>query len=189
MCSKKELSSSPLSGVTTRSASNVPPTGPLILSAPPSKKEKLGLTAAAVIDKRSYSSKFDIYQDSKTHLPEKAGIAPLLGAKSTVPENKVPHPSNYLLEKPRDPIPSSKGVGAHRTYEQGSNLRSAMTSSSSSVSAPRVDAASSEMDYLQTELEWFRLGSNVNGQIAAAAAVTAASQGTEAPWRPTLVAV
>jgi hypothetical protein len=157
-------------GVTTRAASQaqVLPTGPIVLSAPPQKKDKIGLTAAAVIDKRSYSSKFDIYQDSKTHLQEKASIAPLLGAKSSVPVNKIPHP-NYQLEKPRDPVPSSKGVGAHRTYEQGGNLRGAITSSSSSVSAPKAESASNEMDYLQTELEWFRLGSNVNGQTAAAA--------------------
>lgn len=162
----------------------------MVLSAPLQKKEKLGLTAAAVIDKRSYSSKFDIYQDSKTHLQEKASSAPLLGAKSSVPVNKVPHPSSYLLEKPRDPlIPSSKGVGAHRTYEQGVNLRSAMTSSSSSVSAPKQDAASSEMEYLQTELEWFRLGSNGNGQGAAAATLDTRLSCTDSHWYLTLDAV
>ena len=146
-----------------------PQTGPLVLSAPPQKREKLGVTAAAaVIDKRSYSSKFDIYQDSRTHLPEKPSSAPLLSAKGAVPVSKFPHPSSYLLEKPRDPqILSSKGVGAHRAQEQVSALRAAMTSSSSSVSAPKAESASSEMDYLQTELEWFRLGGDANGQTAA----------------------
>ena len=138
-----------------------------LLSAPPQKKERL-TTTPGVIDRNSYSSKFDIYQDSKAHLLEKVQVeafpvsAPVIKQHQLAP-GKITHHVIYPVEKPREVmIHSSKGVGAHRTYEHGGNGRAVM-SSSSSAAVIKPDAAS-EIDILQSELEWFRLGSASTGQ-------------------------
>lgn len=140
-----------------------------LLSAPPQKKERLTATPC-VIDRHSYSSKFDIYQDSKAHLLEKVQAEALPASAPLVKQQisssvKITQHVIYPIEKPREVmIHSSKGVGAHRTYEQGGNGRGVITSSSSAA-VPKPDAAS-EIDILQSELEWFRLGSTSTGQTA-----------------------
>lgn len=138
-----------------------------LLSAPPQKKERL-TTTPGVIDRHSYSSKFDVYQDSKAHLLEKVQVeafpvsAPIVKQHQLAP-GKITHHVIYPVEKPREVmIHSSKGVGAHRTYEHGGNGRGVITSSSSAA-VIKPDAAS-EIDILQSELEWFRLGSASTGQ-------------------------
>lgn len=150
-----------------------------LLSAPPQKKERL-TTTPGVIDRHSYSSKFDIYQDSKAHLLEKVQVeafpvsAPIVKQHQLAP-GKITHHVIYPVEKPREVmIHSSKGVGAHRTYEHGGNGRGVITlSSSAAVIKPD---ATSEIDILQSELEWFRLGSASSGQTSSGMLYTTVSK-------------
>lgn len=139
------------------------------MSVPPQKRERISSTSSAAIDKKSYTGKVDIFQDSKVYNVEKfPSDVPLpLSLEQVVNKPLLLSKSSYPIEKPRDaPIPSSKGIGAHRTYEPV-GARAAISSSSSSTAASKVDQAYTEMEYLQTELEWFRLGGNTaNGQTS-----------------------
>lgn len=158
-------------GVLTKGVLNAAPNCFSLLSAPPQKKERLTSTPAT-IDRHSYSSKFDIYQDSKAHLLERAQVeanpvpVPVPPTKqNSSASSKITHHVIYPVEKPREVmIHSSKGVGAHRTYDHGSNGRGVITSSSSAA-VLKPDVAS-EIDILQSELEWFRLGSASSGQTS-----------------------
>ena len=136
----------------------------------PQKRERVTSTLSGAIDKKSYSGKVDVFQDSKVYNVEKlpSDVPPLdQVVKQPLLVSKLTHQASYPLEKPRDPlILSSKGLGAHRAYEPVT-ARVAISSSSSATATSKVDQAYSEMEYLQTELEWFRLGgSAASGQTS-----------------------
>lgn len=170
---------------------SLPPTKKEKLSIPIPIQNSSNIQSKYISDKKStYTNKFDVYQDNKiqTHnnqrqqdkdeKDEKNTIndlqmnAPSLqfkqGRGDNIPLGNKLHlsqPQLYALEKPKESlIISSKGVGAHRTYDPNNIVRTAIQSSSSSSSNVLTNNENEneqqniEIDIIQSELEGVRLG-------------------------------
>ena len=138
------------------------------------KKEKISIPVVPSLqlqnlpDKRSYSNKFEIFQDNKIQQQntqnEKLIIPELMnptlhikqGRNDINPTGNKVSQQVHILEKPKEPLTiSCKGVGAHRTYDH--NTRTTIPSSSSNL-INKNESENIEMALLQSELEWFQLG-------------------------------
>ena len=147
------------------------------------KKEKISipivpsLQSTNLQEKKIHANKFEIFQDNEIQQNtqnEKLINPDLLNPTLQLQQGRNDlNPVNlgnkvsqqlYLLKKPKEPlIISSKGMGAHRTYDH--NTRTTIPSSSSNVNVNVIDkneTENMEMEILQSELEWFQLG-NGNG--------------------------
>ena len=181
---KRERTTLPSDRIALPSDRNTLPNERTAVSDRNTVSERIAMPAASSLpERRSYSSKFDIYQD-KGNNGEKGnniekGNSWERGDKGEKEEKGTKNINNnnqhHLIGKPKDPlIASSKGMGAHRTNEQ--NALKTVISSSSNPSNPsktdsayRPDSGLVEVDVLETEFEWFRLG---HGQAAGQAAGT-----------------
>ena len=141
------------------------------------KKEKVSIPIVPSLqltnlqDKKIHGNKFEIFQDNE--IQQNIQNEKLINPDQSNPTLQLQQGRNdinplgnkisqqlHLLKKPKEPlIISSKGMGAHRTYDH--NTRTTIPSSSSNV-IDKNETENMEMEILQSELEWFQLG-NGNG--------------------------